>query len=98
MNNETKWANGIYQNLKSVNGKNVVETRVKVQEFIASLLEHQDKKGEVWISAWPKKNDDGKGTLVPIINDWRPTPKAESVIEDAQVVVSDTDDDYDLPF
>lgn len=72
---ETKWTKGFYQNLKNVNGKNVVETKIKVQDFIACLLEHQDEVGEIRISAWPKKQDDGKGTLVPVISDWRPAKK-----------------------
>lgn len=80
---ETKWAKGIFQNLKSVNGKNVVETTIKVQEFISYLLENQDAKGEVWISAWPKKTDDGKGGLVPITNEWRPQPKQEAAQEES---------------
>ena len=95
---ETKWAKGFYQNLKNVNGKNVVETKVKVQEFISFLLENQDAKGEVWISAWPKKEDDGKGTMVPIVNDWRPAPKqdaAQDQVPQAQVIEEEGDG---LPF
>jgi hypothetical protein len=78
---ETKWAKGIYVASRQVNGKQVIETKLKVQEAIAFLLESQDAKGEVWLSSWPKKVDDGKGNLVTFINDWRPTPKAEAEVE-----------------
>lgn len=79
---ETKWAKGIYVNSRSVNGKQVIETKIKVQDAISFLLESQDEKGEVWLSSWPKKVDDGKGQLVTFVNDWRPAPKEEQATQD----------------